>query len=102
MSLISDNAGVIFTAITGAISGVFLFFKGKKSRESNANIEIGKAYELMSKAHNAFVITMTEKIDNQTQKIEMQTQKIENLEHEVIGLRTENKLLLGQLKKYRK
>jgi hypothetical protein len=56
----------------------------------------------MTKAHNDFVITMTDKIDKQTQKIEMQTQKIENLEHEVIGLRTENKLLLGQLKKYRK
>jgi len=95
MSLISDNAGVIFTAITGAISGVFLFFKGKKSRESNANIEIGKAYELMAKQNNAFILSMTEKIDKQTKKIE-------DLEFEVIGLRNENKLLLGQLKKYRK
>jgi hypothetical protein len=95
MSLLSDNAGVIFTAITGAISGVFLFFKGKKSRESNANIEIGKAYELMAKQNNAFILSMTEKIDKQTKKIE-------DLEFEVIGLRNENKLLLGQLKKYRK
>jgi len=95
MSIISDNAGVIFTAITGAISGVFLFFKGKKSRESNANIEIGKAYELMAKQNNAFILSMTEKIDKQTKKIE-------DLEFEVIGLRNENKLLLGQLKKYRK
>jgi hypothetical protein len=95
MSIISDNAGVIFTAITGAISGVFLFFKGKKSRESNANIEIGKAYELMAKQNNAFIESMTEKIDKQTRKIE-------DLEFEVIGLRNENKLLLGQLKKYRK
>ena len=95
MSLISDNAGVIFTAITGAISGVFLFFKGKKSRESNANIEIGKAYELMSKQNNAFIKIMTTKVDEQTKKIE-------HLEGEVNGLRTENKQLLNELKKYRK
>ena len=95
MSIISDNAGVIFTAITGAISGVFLFFKGKKSRESNANIEIGKAYELMAKQNNAFIITMTDKIDKQTKKIE-------HLEGEVNGLRTENRQLLNELKKYRK
>jgi len=95
MSIFSDNAGVIFTAITGAISSVFLFFKGKKSRESNANIEIGKAYELMAKQNNAFILSMTDKIDKQTKKIE-------DLEFEVIGLRNENKLLLGQLKKYRK
>jgi uncharacterized protein Yka (UPF0111/DUF47 family) len=95
MSLISDNADVIFTAITGAISGVFLFFKGKKSRDSNANIEIGKAYELMAKQNNAFIITMTEKINEQTKKIE-------HLEGEVNGLRTENRQLLNELKKYRK
>ena len=95
MSIISDNAGVIFTAITGAISGVFLFFKGKKSRESNANIEIGKAYELMSKQNNAFIKIMTTKVDEQTKKIE-------HLEGEVNGLRTENKQLLNELKKYRK
>ena len=95
MSLISDNAGVIFTAITGAISGVFLFFKGKKSRESNANIEIGKAYELMSKQNNAFIKIMTTKVDEQTKKIE-------HLEGEVNGLRTENRQLLDELKKYRK
>jgi len=95
MSIFSDNAVVIFTAITGAISSVFLFFKGKKSRESNANIEIGKAYELMAKQNNAFILSMTDKIDKQTKKIE-------DLEFEVIGLRNENKLLLGQLKKYRK
>jgi hypothetical protein len=95
MSIFSDNAGVIFTAITGAISSVFLFFKGKKSRESNANIEIGKAYELMAKQNNAFILSMTDKIDKQTRKIE-------DLEFEVIGLRNENKLLLGELKKYKK
>ena len=95
MSIISDNAGVIFTAITGAISGVFLFFKGKKSRESNANIEIGKAYELMSKQNNAFIKIMTTKVDEQTKKIE-------HLEGEVNGLRTENRQLLDELKKYRK
>ena len=95
MSIISDNAGVIFTAITGAISGVFLFFKGKKSRESNANIEIGKAYELMSKQNNAFIKIMTTKVDEQTKKIE-------HLEGEVNGLRTENRQLLNELKKYRK
>ena len=94
MSIISDNAGVIFTAITGAISGVFLFFKGKKSRESNANIEIGKAYELMSKQNNAFIKIMTTKVDEQTRKIE-------HLEGEVNGLRTENRQLLNELKKYR-
>jgi len=95
MSIISDNAGVIFTAITGAISGVFLFFKGKKSRESNANIEIGKAYELMAKQNNAFISSMTDKMNHQTKEIQ-------ELKVEVTALREENKLLLGQLKKYRK
>ena len=95
MNIFSDNAGVILTAITGAISGVFLFFKGKKSRESNANIEIGKAYELMAKQNNAFIVIMTQKIDEQTKKIE-------HLEDEVFGLRTENRQLLDELKKYRK
>jgi len=95
MSLISDNAGVIFTAITGAVSSVFLFFKGKKSRESNANIEIGKAYELMAKQNNAFIESMTEKMNHQTKEIQ-------ELKVEVTALREENKLLLGQLKKYRK
>ena len=95
MSVFSDNIDVIITAVTGAVSGVFLFFKGKKARESNANIEIGKAYELMSKQNNAFIITMTDKIDKQTKKIE-------HLEGEVNGLRTENKQLLNELKKYRK
>ena len=94
MSLVSDNAGIILTAITGAVSSVFLFFKGKKSRESNANIEIGKAYELMAKQNNAFIITMTDKIDKQTRKIE-------HLEGEVNGLRIENRQLLNELKKYR-
>ena len=95
MSVFSDNIDVIITAVTGAVSGVFLFFKGKKARESNANIEIGKAYELMSKQNNAFIITMTDKIDKQTKKIE-------HLEGEVNGLRTENRQLLNELKKYRK
>jgi len=94
MSLVSDNAGVILTAITGAVSGVFLFFKGKKARESNANIEIGKAYELMAKQNNAFIEIMSEKVDEQTRKIE-------HLEGEVNGLRTENRQLLNELKKYR-
>ena len=43
MSIFSENLGVIVTAVTGAIGGIVAFFKGKKSRESNANIEIGKA-----------------------------------------------------------
>ena len=95
MSIFSENLGVIITGITGAIGGIVAFFKGKKSRESNANIEIGKAYELMAKQNNAFIITMSDKIDKQTKKIE-------HLEIEVVGLRTENKLLLNELKKYRK
>ena len=94
MSVFSDNIDVIITAVTGAVSGVFLFFKGKKARESNANIEIGKAYELMSKQNNAFIKIMTTKVDEQTKKIE-------HLEGEVNGLRTENKQLLNELKKYR-
>ena len=95
MSIFSENLGVIITGITGAIGGIAAFFGGKKSRESNANIEIGKAYELMAKQNNAFIITMTDKIDKQTKKIE-------HLEGEVNGLRTENKQLLNELKKYRK
>ena len=94
MSVFSDNIDVIITAVTGAVSGVFLFFKGKKARESNANIEIGKAYELMAKQNNAFLEVMTTKVDEQTKKIE-------HLEGEVNGLRTENKQLLNELKKYR-
>ena len=43
MSIFSENLGIIITGITGAIGGIVAFFKGKKSRESNANIEIGKA-----------------------------------------------------------
>jgi len=95
MSVFSDNIDVIITAVTGAVSGVFLFFKGKKSRESNANIEIGKAYELMAKQNNAFIEIMSEKVDEQTRKIE-------HLEGEVNGLRIENRQLLDELKKYRK
>ena len=94
MSVFSDNIDVIITAVTGAIGGIVAFFGGKKSRESNANIEIGKAYELMAKQNNAFIITMTDKIDKQTKKIE-------HLEGEVYGLRTENRQLLNELKKYR-
>ena len=95
MSIFSDNLGIIITGITGAIGGIAAFFGGKKARDSNANIEIGKAYELMAKQNNAFIITMTDKIDKQTQKIE-------HLEGEVNGLRIENKQLLDELKKYRK
>ena len=95
MSVFSDNIGVIVTAVTGAIGGIVAFFKGKKSRESNANIEIGKAYELMAKQNNAFLEVMTTKVDEQTKKIE-------HLEGEVNGLRTENRQLLNELKKYRK
>ena len=95
MSIFSENLGVIITGITGAIGGIVAFFKGKKSRESNANLEIGKAYELMAKQNNAFIITMTDKIDKQTKKIE-------HLEGEVNGLRTENRQLLDELKKYKK
>jgi len=94
MSIFSENLGVIITGITGAIGGIVAFFKGKKSRDSNANIEIGKAYELMAKQNNAFIITMTDKIDKQTKKIE-------HLEGEVNGLRIENRQLLNELKKYR-
>ena len=94
MSIFSENLGVIITGITGAIGGIAAFFGGKKSRDSNANIEIGKAYELMAKQNNAFIITMTDKIDKQTKKIE-------HLEGEVYGLRTENRQLLNELKKYR-
>ena len=94
MSIFSDNLGIIITGITGAIGGIAAFFGGKKSRESNANIEIGKAYELMAKQNNAFIITMTDKIDKQTRKIE-------HLEGEVNGLRIENRQLLNELKKYR-
>jgi len=95
MSIFSDNLGIIITGITGAIGGIAAFFGGKKSRESNANLEIGKAYELMAKQNNAFIEIMTTKIDEQTKKIE-------HLEGEVNGLRTENKQLLDELKKYRK
>ena len=95
MSVFSDNIGVIVTAVTGAIGGIVAFFKGKKSRESNANIEIGKAYELMAKQNNAFIEVMSEKVDEQTKKIE-------HLEGEVNGLRIENRQLLNELKKYRK
>jgi hypothetical protein len=94
MSVFSDNIDVIITAVTGAIGGIVAFFKGKKSRESNANIEIGKAYELMAKQNNAFIEVMSEKVDEQTRKIE-------HLEGEVNGLRIENKQLLDELKKYR-
>jgi len=94
MSVFSDNIGVIVTAVTGAIGGIVAFFKGKKSRESNANIEIGKAYELMAKQNNAFIEVMSEKVDEQTKKIE-------HLEGEVNGLRIENRQLLNELKKYR-
>jgi len=95
MSIFSENLGVIITGITGAIGGIAAFFGGKKSRESNANLEIGKAYELMAKQNNAFLEVMTTKVDEQTKKIE-------HLEGEVNGLRTENKQLLNELKKYRK
>ena len=95
MSIFSENLGIIITGITGAIGGIAAFFGGKKSRESNANLEIGKAYELMAKQNNAFIEIMTTKIDEQTKKIE-------HLEGEVNGLRTENKQLLDELKKYRK
>ena len=95
MSIFSENLGVIITGITGAIGGIAAFFGGKKSRESNANLEIGKAYELMAKQNNAFLEVMTAKVDEQTKKIE-------HLEGEVNGLRTENKQLLNELKKYRK
>ena len=95
MSIFSENLGVIITGITGAIGGIVAFFTGKKARESNANLEIGKAYELMAKQNNAFIITMTDKIDKQTKKIE-------HLEGEVNGLRIENRQLLNELKKYRK
>jgi len=94
MSIFSENLGVIITGITGAIGGIVAFFTGKKARDSNANIEIGKAYELMAKQNNAFIITMTDKIDKQTKKIE-------HLEGEVNGLRIENRQLLNELKKYR-
>ena len=79
MSVFSDNIDVIITAVTGAVSGVFLFFKGKKARESNANIEIGKAYELMSKQNNAFIITMTDKIDKQTKRTRLCNTKAREL-----------------------
>ena len=95
MSIFSDNLGIIITGITGAIGGIAAFFGGKKSRESNANLEIGKAYELMAKQNNAFIEIMTTKIDEQTKKVE-------HLEGEVNGLRTENRQLLDELKKYRK
>ena len=94
MSIFSENLGVIITGITGAIGGIVAFFGGKKSRESNANLEIGKAYELMSKQNNTFLEIMTTKFDEQTKKIE-------HLEGEVNGLRTENRQLLNELKKYR-
>ena len=94
MSIFSENLGVIITGITGAIGGIVAFFKGKKSRESNANLEIGKAYELMAKQNNAFIEVMTIKVDEQTKKIE-------HLEGEVNGLRIENRQLLNELKKYR-
>ena len=68
MSIFSENLGVIITGITGAIGGIVAFFGGKKSRESNANIEIGKAYELMAKQNNAFLEVMTTKVDEQTKK----------------------------------
>ena len=95
MSIFSENLGVIITGITGAIGGIAAFFGGKKSRESNANLEIGKAYELMAKQNNAFLEVMTTKVDEQTKKIE-------HLEGEVNGLRTENRQLLSELKKYKK
>ena len=95
MSVFSENLGIIITGITGAIGGIAAFFGGKKSRESNANLEIGKAYELMSKQNNTFIEIMTTKFDEQTKKIE-------HLEGEVNGLRTENRQLLNELKKYRK
>jgi len=94
MSIFSENLGVIITGITGAIGGIAAFFGGKKSRESNANLEIGKAYELMAKQNNAFLEVMTTKVDEQTKKIE-------HLEGEVNGLRIENRQLLNELKKYR-
>ena len=49
----------------------------------------------MSKQNNTFIEIMTTKFDEQTKKIE-------HLEGEVNGLRTENRQLLDELKKYRK
>jgi|GEM_PF-2435280 molybdopterin synthase catalytic subunit len=95
MSIFSDNFGIILSSTLGAIGTFFGFFRGKKVRESNANIEIGKAYELMAKQNNSFIESMTEKMNHQTKEIQ-------ELKIEVTALREENKLLLGQLKKYRK
>jgi uncharacterized protein YoxC len=49
----------------------------------------------MAKQNNAFLEVMTTKVDEQTKKIE-------HLEGEVNGLRTENRQLLNELKKYRR
>ena len=68
MSIFSENLGIIITGITGAIGGIAAFFGGKKSRESNANLEIGKAYELIAKQNNAFLEVMTTKVDEQTDR----------------------------------
>jgi hypothetical protein len=101
MSVLNDNLTIIITGATGFVGTVFSFVVGKKSRDSNANIEIGKAYELMAKQNNDFILTMTKRIDLQSKKIDEQTQKIHHLEKEVTGLRKENKLLLAELKKYK-
>jgi hypothetical protein len=102
MSLISDNFSTIVASTIGVATTIASFFTGKKlkksaekTKESNANLEIGKAYKLMAEANNAFIENMTEKMNHQTKEIQ-------ELKFEVTALREENKLLLGQLKKYRK
>jgi len=46
MSLVSDNAGVILTAITGAISSVFLFLKVKRLETQTLTLKSARLMNL--------------------------------------------------------
>jgi len=130
MSVFSDNLGIIITGITGAIGGIVAFFGGKnlkkseeKTKESTANIEIGKAYQQMAEQNNEFMKSLRERVDFQTREIEgfkeenrdqrkdlkalhsemsALTNENNNLKQMVVELKLENKNLLEELKKYRK
>lgn len=130
MSVFSDNIGIIITSTLGGIGTFIGFLRGKnlkkseeKTKESTANIEIGKAYQLMAEQNKLSLEDFrrdmqqvkdenieqrkdlrTLQTDNRKLHLEMSKLHVQNneLKQLVSELQIENKLLTEELKKYRK
>ena len=87
---LKEYIGIIITALIGSIGTLFAFFTGKKKRESNANIEIGKAYMQLAEQAKESITAMRNEVSEIKEENIKQRSDMRLLQKEIGKLHREN------------